>query len=379
MMRREIDLTLVVACTLALTIVILTFPLAQAARVILGLPFILFFPGYALISALFPRKDDLGTAERAGLSLGLSIAVVPLIALVLDYSPWGVHLRTIIASVTLFIVLAATAAAVRRRLLPADEAFGVTTGVRLLQGCQARLADRLLTLGVAVSLASLGVAVFFIATSHESSRGLTEFYVLGPGGKAEDYPSRVGLGESATVIVGVVNREGEDATFEMAVEINGDQTDRIDSPLLTDGDRWERRMPIVPTAAGDDQKVEFVLYKNDARETYRSLYLFLDVDAEVAGETIPSPTPGSQAEPAALSEAEPPSDEDASPPEPTPPPPEPPAVHIVAAGENLTFIARDYGTTLTALLAANDIDNPNLIYPDQRVTLPPPGSGAESR
>jgi uncharacterized membrane protein len=370
MMRRQVDLILVVTCALGLTTVILAFPLAQPARIILGLPFVLILPGYALLAALFPRKDDLGGAERAGLSLGLSIAVVPLIAIALDYSPWGAHLHSTVASLSLFIVLAAAAAAVRRRMLPTGQAFGVTVDLPPSQWSRARPVDRLLALGVALSLISLAVAAFFVATSRHSSRRLTEFYVLGPSGKAEGYPDLISLRDSATVIVGVVNHEGADATFQMAVEMNGDATDRIGSPVLADGEKWERKVSIVPTVAGEDQEVDFVLHRNGAPEIYRSLYLLLDVDAEVEAPTAPSPTPVPQAEPAVLPEAAPPSDEDASPPEPTPPPPETPAVHIVLAGENLTFIARDYGITLAALLAANDIDDPNLIYPDQYVTLP---------
>ena len=48
-------------------------------RIPLGLLMVLFVPGYALIAALFPRKDDLDGIERLALSFGLSIAVVPLI------------------------------------------------------------------------------------------------------------------------------------------------------------------------------------------------------------------------------------------------------------------------------------------------------------
>ena len=62
-------------------------------RVILGLPFILFIPGYILIFALFPcRKTDQGIdiIERIALSFGLSIAVVPLIGLGLNYTEWMV-------------------------------------------------------------------------------------------------------------------------------------------------------------------------------------------------------------------------------------------------------------------------------------------------
>ena len=38
-------------------------------RVVLGLPFILFFPGYVLIAALFPKKDDLNLPNLKEFSL----------------------------------------------------------------------------------------------------------------------------------------------------------------------------------------------------------------------------------------------------------------------------------------------------------------------
>ena len=56
-------------------------------RVVLGLPFILFIPGYILVFTLFPaKKTDRGIdiIERVALSLGLSIAIVPLIGLGLN-------------------------------------------------------------------------------------------------------------------------------------------------------------------------------------------------------------------------------------------------------------------------------------------------------
>ena len=47
-------------------------------RIILGLPLVLFLPGYALIATLFPRKDDFDGIERIALSFGLSIAISPI-------------------------------------------------------------------------------------------------------------------------------------------------------------------------------------------------------------------------------------------------------------------------------------------------------------
>ena len=56
-----------------------------------------------------------------------------------------------------------------------------------------------------------------------------------------------------------------------------------------------------------------------------------------------------------------------------------PIVHVVRWGENLTGIAKSYGTTVQAIVQANQIANPNRIYAGQRLlipagTTPPPAS-----
>lgn len=45
-------------------------------------------------------------------------------------------------------------------------------------------------------------------------------------------------------------------------------------------------------------------------------------------------------------------------------------VHVVAAGENLTTIARHYGVTVAAIVGANAIGNPSRIFAGQRLTIP---------
>ena len=83
------DLLIIFLTTLIAIIFILTPKLNETfIRTILGLFLILFIPGYSLIAALFPKKDDLDGIERAALSFGLSIAVTPLIGLALNYTPW---------------------------------------------------------------------------------------------------------------------------------------------------------------------------------------------------------------------------------------------------------------------------------------------------
>jgi uncharacterized membrane protein len=74
------------------------FPL----RIIIGLPFLLFFPGYVLIAFLFPERKRLDAIERIALSFGLSIAVSPLIGFGLNYTPFGIRLEPILVCITAF-------------------------------------------------------------------------------------------------------------------------------------------------------------------------------------------------------------------------------------------------------------------------------------
>ncbi len=48
-------------------------------------------------------------------------------------------------------------------------------------------------------------------------------------------------------------------------------------------------------------------------------------------------------------------------------------VHVVQWGETLSLIANRYGVTVEAILAANDLHNPNFVYVGQRLTIPAPG------
>jgi uncharacterized membrane protein len=123
------DLALVILLTLSCMLFVLIPPLNETpVRVVLGLLLVLFLPGYSLIAALFPGRDDPdGTRAVALRFQGSSIAVVPLLGLALNYTPFGIRLMPILVVLSVFSVSLAVIAYVRG--LPEGDRFVVVVGV----------------------------------------------------------------------------------------------------------------------------------------------------------------------------------------------------------------------------------------------------------
>ena len=121
------DLTLVILLTFLCILFVVIPPLNEISpiRIIFGLPLVLFLPGYSLIAALFPRKDDLDGIERIALSFGLSIAITPLLGLALNYTPFGIRLSPVLIVLSVFTIALAIGAYIRRAMIPEEDRFVV--------------------------------------------------------------------------------------------------------------------------------------------------------------------------------------------------------------------------------------------------------------
>ena len=89
------------------------FPL-NVPRWVLGSIFVLFLPGYSLLQLLFPKGSELDSLERFALGIGISLAVVPLIGLVLNFTPWGIRLVPIVISLAAFTVIVSIGGVLRK-------------------------------------------------------------------------------------------------------------------------------------------------------------------------------------------------------------------------------------------------------------------------
>ena len=144
-------------------------------------------------------------------------------------------------------------------------------------GSARRLLERVPTWVMLAVLLVLVAATIYIAVSPKVGERFTEFYILGPGGRAENYPTNLVLGASGTVIIGVVNREHETVTYRVVVKLENETIAVIDRITLGHGEKWEHVFTFTPRRTGERMKLEFLLYREGFEGPYRTLHLWITV------------------------------------------------------------------------------------------------------
>lgn len=322
-------------------------------RVAFGLVFVLFLPGYAFIAALFPETGsspettaspdqssdtqtehnkpapEPGTAaaeatpttepdptlqgqsgidgiERVALSFGLSIAIVPLIGLILNFTPWGIRLGPIAVSVSGFTLISVAVAARRRAELPPDERFQVPYR-DWLSDARTELFDPdgrtdaalsvLLAVSILLAVGSVGYAVAVPPQGEQFS----EFYLLTeqPNGElvADNYPQEITIDDRPELIVGIGNQEYERTNYTVVVQLQTVTTEGNNTTVdeRTEIDRFtasvahnethHQRHTLTPTRTGENLRVKYLLYTGDVPSTptaetaYRDVHLWMNVSS----------------------------------------------------------------------------------------------------
>ncbi len=195
----------------------------------------------------------------------------------LNYSPWGIRLYPILISLIIFLIITSVITWYRRQRLAQADRFTVSFSLSLLPWKGQRSVDKILSIIlIAAILGTIGTLGYIIATP-KVGEAFTEFYVLGLESKATDYPSEIKVGEEGKIIVGIINREHETVSYRMEVRIDGVKNKEVGAVVLEHDDKWEGEIRFVPMVAGDNQKAEFLLYKERRSEAYQSLYLWVNV------------------------------------------------------------------------------------------------------
>ena len=276
------------------------FP-STVVRTILLLPFLLFSPGYALVEALFPRKNELTGIERLALTVGMSIVVVSLVGFTLNYTPWDIRLESVVYSIAVFILLFSAIALIRKAM---TGKFRIIAEYRIsLPGWGGNAFNKSLSVILLIAiLGAFGLLGYTVAAPMIGER-FSEFYLLGRDGKAQDYPIEYVM-ENGTVVqviyssgmidttggigkitLGIVNHEQQTMSYSVQMAIDSQSVNigsssenaRLGPIELRQGEKWEQEIGISPQHTGNNQKVELFLFKNSETTPVESLVLWINV------------------------------------------------------------------------------------------------------
>lgn len=298
--KRRVPLDIVVVfALLLLTLAVVASPVSGLLQTVVVLVFLLFIPGYAFTTAVFPLNSDDGidSLERAALALGLSMVWLPVLLLVAP-TPDGLSTWLVVgvtASGTLIFVLVAV---LRHLRLPSSRrcASNVAplrshlSSVLDLSNKFGTLLSVVLLVSALLALGGFGYALVVPkadATSYTSVSLLTE---NGARYVAEDYPAHVQPGEPVELTLSIENLER--TSTEYTVLVTFDQMNESGSVVeRTRVRRFRERVPpgdawnwthTVERPPGGRLRLTYLVFVSEPPENpsvdnaYRSVYLWME-------------------------------------------------------------------------------------------------------
>lgn len=250
-----------------------------------GVPFLLVYPGYAVVSAAFPERPGSqrpatvartepatkpGWIGRLALSLATSAVVVALVVVVLSQAA-AIRLVPVVSAVLAVTLVAVAVAFGRRRSLDPD--YRAAPLAAFADRFEASETDRS-TVALLIAALLLVGAVAAIGGVAPQEQQFTESSLLTEDANgdlvADGYPTTFVAGEGHPLTLAIENNEYRPVTYEVVVLAQDVSADgsvtaerRLDSFAVTT-DHGERRVVernIVPTTTGDDVRLRFHIYK----------------------------------------------------------------------------------------------------------------------
>ncbi|WP_052374317.1 DUF1616 domain-containing protein [Methanobacterium sp. SMA-27] len=265
---KSLDL-LLIAITTVISIIYILNPILNntVLEPVLGIILILFLPGYAIISVIFPKKDYLYGIERLALSFAFPLIGLAIFIFLTNSAAVLISLKSLSIVISVFTILMVLIGFIRRRRVADDDRFYLNFG-----GSKTR---KILTIILILSIIlAISTAVYIIFKPNQN--GSTNFNILSPVGNASVYPTNLTVGENGTVILGIVNNESKTVDYHLIINSNGVVISE-QNLTLTKGENKE--IPYTFTAGSVGyKKIEFLLYKMpDNTNIYRSQYIYVNM------------------------------------------------------------------------------------------------------
>ncbi|MFP9192479.1 DUF1616 domain-containing protein [Natrialbaceae archaeon A-CW1-1] len=289
-----VSLTAVVAYWL-----VITLPSGSNIRLVAALAFVAFLPGYALVSVLFPvaararavgsqsmsenRPGGIDVVERVALGLGLSIAIVPMIVLVLPLTEWGLEIGSVVGALALVTLVLAQLGVIRRLRVPESDRFSVSlTAFRnRLSHAVGTGTTRASAVVLAITvIAAIGMLLYAFAAPMAAG-GFTQLGIYTAHDDDElvaDMPSTVAPGSEIPITFQIHNNEGQEMEYtlvmqEQVVE-DGEVVERITHREVTvisrstDAGQITAERTVTPVSEdGETVRIAVMLFEDDAPAT----------------------------------------------------------------------------------------------------------------
>lgn len=314
--RFPLDIGVIIA-SVVVAFVAIGLGRGSPVRMVVTLAYLLFVPGYALSTVFFPAKlgpdrrrraHPLGPApgaaldgvERAAVSFGMSLVLLPLFGLTLAALSWPFTPWWILVLSGGFVAVAMLVGAIRRIRLPDEARYDLPTS-RWMHGVGDGVArvpavDALLNVILAVAVVTAAGALAVAIVAPQDGSAYTEMTLLTTAEDGEfvaaDYPTDLTRGQSEPLVLEVTNHEDRPVQYTVVVKlervndggqvVEADELNRFEKEIPAEG-TWQIQHTVTPSMAGDDLRLNYLLYVGEppenpsASNAYEHVYLWVDV------------------------------------------------------------------------------------------------------
>ncbi len=272
-----LDLLLVFLVTIT-SLAVLQFANQPDYNTIVEFLLILFLPGYALISMVYPKNYGLGALERVVYSSASSIVITTLVGLVLNYSSYGGMINPILYTLSGLTFIFLLAAYLRRNSVLEEYRFSIDFGgffKDLVEGFSGEnRTEKLLSLVLVISVVLVGFTTYITASPMEEK--YTDFHVLDVDGNVVD-SINLTSNETDNLTISIVNHENKKTSYRVLVTSGGNVL--MDQTVTLENEEKKDINFNFTVGNPGTRGMEFNLYKlPDNTNIYKNFKLLLNVN-----------------------------------------------------------------------------------------------------
>lgn len=298
---------------------VLHLPAGHPVRVMVAVAVLLLVPGYVVTTATFPSHTTSPTTasiftrpgygqwavaaldgvERAALSFGISVLLLPLYGFTLAYLNYPYQSRYVFYLVTGLVTVVALVSLFRRLRLPSNVSYDLPIKrwvAWMRHGVSGRPLDTLLNVTLAFSILLASLTLVGAVAAPGSAYTYTDVSLLTVDDDGEyiaaDFPTELKVGQPRNLALVIANHEGGPRKYTVVVQIQKlnragavtetAELDRYSKRVADDGE-WQLRHAVNPTMSGDRLRIVWLVYVGDVPEkpTIRSAHEYVYIWVEV--------------------------------------------------------------------------------------------------